>query len=168
MHSKNYDRRYYTLIDWVLGQQQPPLYGRNITKRRKTLYNQSINQWTTAVLFDPTDGSVARGLGQQILSRGKLNCCCPRNHSITDLLYTFIFRNRLLLLDVWKILMMLSIQQSEILDNGIIDHCADVKITWLVEPMKIRQSVNSSIAGNKSTNCWPVKRTVMQRIGIFL
>ena len=38
-------------------------------------------------------------------------------------------------------------------------HC-DVNITWLKEPMKIRPSVNSSIAGNRSTNCWPVNRTV--------
>ena len=38
-------------------------------------------------------------------------------------------------------------------------HC-DVNIMWLIEPMKIRPSVNSSIAGNRSMNCWPVNRTV--------
>ena len=43
-----------------------------------------------------------------------------------------------------------------------------MKITWLIEPMKIRPSVNSSIASNRSMNCWPVNRTVLQRIGIFL
>ena len=46
-------------------------------------------------------------------------------------------------------------------------HC-DVNITWLIEPMKIRPSVNSTIAGNRSMNCWPVNRTVMQLIGILL
>ena len=38
-------------------------------------------------------------------------------------------------------------------------HC-DVNIMWLIEPIKIRPSVNSSIAGNRSMNCWPVNRTV--------
>ena len=33
--------------------------------------------------------------------------------------------------------------------------------------MKIRSSVNSSIVGNRSMSCWPVNRTVMQRIEIF-
>ena len=46
-------------------------------------------------------------------------------------------------------------------------HCY-VNITWLIEPMKIRPSVNSSIAGNRSINCWPVNRTVSQLIGILL
>ena len=46
-------------------------------------------------------------------------------------------------------------------------HC-DVNITWLIEPMKIRPSVNSSTAGNRSMNCWLVNRTVMQLIGILL
>ena len=32
----------------------------------------------------------------------------------------------------------------------------DVYITWLIEPMKIKRSVNSSIAGNRSMNRWPV------------
>ena len=36
-------------------------------------------------------------------------------------------------------------------------HC-DVNITLLDEPMKIRPSVNSSIAGN--IVCWPINRTV--------
>ena len=39
----------------------------------------------------------------------------------------------------------------------------DVNITWLIEPMKIKPSVNSSIADNRSMNCWPVNRTVLQR-----
>ena len=38
-------------------------------------------------------------------------------------------------------------------------HC-DVNIMWLIEQMKIRPSVNSSIAGNRSMNCWPVNRSV--------
>ena len=46
-------------------------------------------------------------------------------------------------------------------------HC-DVNITWLIEPMKRRPSVNSSIAGNRCMNCWPVNRTVLQLIGILL
>ena len=46
-------------------------------------------------------------------------------------------------------------------------HCY-VNITWLIEPMKIRPSVNSSIALNRSINCWPVNRTVLQLIGILL
>ena len=46
-------------------------------------------------------------------------------------------------------------------------HC-DVNMTWLIEPMKIRPSVNSSIAGNRSMNCWPVNRTVLQLVGILL
>ena len=47
----------------------------------------------------------------------------------------------------------------------------DVNISWLIEPMKTRPSVNSSIAGNSSMNCWVVNRTVMHienRIEIFL
>ena len=44
----------------------------------------------------------------------------------------------------------------------------DVNTMWLIEPMKIRPSVNSPIAGNRSINCWPVNRTVLQRKGIFL
>ena len=46
-------------------------------------------------------------------------------------------------------------------------HC-DVKITWLREPMKIRPLVNSSIAGNRSMNCWPVNRWVLHLVGILL
>ena len=33
-------------------------------------------------------------------------------------------------------------------------HCY-INITWLIEPMKIMPSGNSSIAGNRSINCWP-------------
>ena len=36
----------------------------------------------------------------------------------------------------------------------------DVNITWLIEPMKIKPSVNSSITDNRSKNCWPENRTV--------
>ena len=48
-------------------------------------------------------------------------------------------------------------------------HCflllyCDVKMTWFVELMKIRSSVNSSIAANGSMNCWPLNSTVMQQI----
>ena len=32
-------------------------------------------------------------------------------------------------------------------------HC-DVNIMWLIEPMKIRSSVNNMIASNRSMNCW--------------
>ena len=46
-------------------------------------------------------------------------------------------------------------------------HC-DVNITRLRKPMKIRPSVNSSIAGNRSMNCWPVNRPVLQLVGISL
>ena len=46
-------------------------------------------------------------------------------------------------------------------------HC-DVNITWHIEPMKIRPSVNSSTASNRSMNCWPLNRTVMQLIEILL
>ena len=35
----------------------------------------------------------------------------------------------------------------------------DVNIMWLIEQMKIRPSVNSSIAGNRSMNCW---RSIVQ------
>ena len=42
-------------------------------------------------------------------------------------------------------------------------HCY-VNITWLREPMKIRPSVNS----NRSMNCWPVNRSVLQLVGILL
>ena len=34
--------------------------------------------------------------------------------------------------------------------------------------MKITPSVNSSIAGNWSMNCWPVNRSVLQVVGILL
>ena len=33
--------------------------------------------------------------------------------------------------------------------------------------MKITPSVNSSIASNTSINCWPINRTVMQRMGFY-
>ena len=46
-------------------------------------------------------------------------------------------------------------------------HC-DVNITWLREPRKIRPSVNSSIAGNRSLNCWPVNRSLLQLVRILL
>ena len=42
-----------------------------------------------------------------------------------------------------------------------------VMIMWLVELMKIRPSVNSLIAGNRSMNCWPVNRIMLQRVGNF-
>ena len=45
-------------------------------------------------------------------------------------------------------------------------HC-DVNM-WLREPTKIRPSVNSSIAGNRSMNCWPVNRSVLQLVGILM
>ena len=44
----------------------------------------------------------------------------------------------------------------------------DVNITWFREPMKTRQSVNSSIVGNRSMNCWPFNRSVLQLVEILL
>ena len=57
------------------------------------LYSYWLGSRTTAVLFDPRMDllSEATGWGQQICSRVKQNCCCPRSQSITVLLYTFIF-----------------------------------------------------------------------------
>ena len=46
-------------------------------------------------------------------------------------------------------------------------HC-DFSIMLLIEPMKIRLSVNSQIADNRLMNCWPINRTVLQLIGILL
>ena len=46
--------------------------------------------------------------------------------------------------------------------------CHDHVTCWTYEPMKIRPSVNSLIAGNISMNCWPVNRIMLQRVGIFL
>ena len=44
----------------------------------------------------------------------------------------------------------------------------DFNITLLIEPRKIRPSVDKSIAGNRSMNCLLVNRKVLQRLGIFL
>ena len=40
-------------------------------------------------------------------------------------------------------------------------------MTWLVKPMKITPSFNILIASNTSINCWPINRTVMQRMGFY-
>ena len=64
---QDYNSQYYTVIDRVRGQQQGFFYPR------------------TDLLPE------AAGWGQQIRSRVKQNCCCPRTQSITLLLYTFIF-----------------------------------------------------------------------------
>ena len=89
-------------------------------------------------LFDsrPDLLSEAGGWRQQIRSRVKQNCCCPRNHSITDLLYTFIFSKL---------------------------SYFDAMIIWFGEPMKKKRlSVNSSILGNRSMNSFTGDRSIEQ------
>ena len=56
------------------------------------IYSYWLGSRTTAVLCDPRTDLLpaAAGWGQQIRSRVKQNCCCPRSQSITVLLYTFI------------------------------------------------------------------------------
>ena len=134
---------------------------------KSIVYSYWLGSRTTAVLFDLRTDLLAKatGWGQQLCLRVKQSFCCPRNQSISDLLYTFIFSKLSYFLDFWKILIMIFIQQLLILI--LLTSTADIKITWPVEPMKIRQLVNSSIEGKRSTNCWPVNRTVMQQIGIL-
>ena len=110
----------------------------------------------------------ACGFPQQINSRVKQNYWCLRSQSITVLLYTFIFSKKnyihsfhshfnILVRQVWESCSLTSW------------HC-DINIKWLIEPMKIRPSINSSIVGNRSINCWLFNRTVLQLpvIGILL
>ena len=119
---------YYTVIDWVRGQQQ----------------------------FSLTRGRIC-GFGQQIRSKVKQNCCCPRSQSITVLLYTFIFKKKIFTFSTHIYpLDILNILVRQVRESW---HC-DFNIMWLREPMKIRPSVNSSIAGNRSMNCWPVNSLV--------
>ena len=127
------------------------------------VYSYWLGSWTTAVLFDARTDLLpsARGFGQQIRFRVKQNCCCPRSQSITVLLYTIIF------FKFFYSLFPLTSRPSSQRIWKTPRHC-NVNITWLIEPMKIRSSVNSSIAGNRSMNCWPVNRTVLQPIGILL
>ena len=56
------------------------------------IYSYWLGSRTTAVLFDTRTDLLpeAAAWGQQICSRVKQNCCCPRSQSITVLLYTFI------------------------------------------------------------------------------
>ena len=119
----------------------------------------------------PENGSVAEatGWGPQICSRVKQNCCCPRSQSRTVLLYTIIFF-KIFLFTLFTHLSIRCLQHPGPSSQRIWKtpwHC-DINITWLIEPMKIRPSVNSSIAGNRWMNCWPVNRTVLQPIGILL
>ena len=121
-------------------------------------------------MFDPRTDLLpeAAGWGQQIRSRVKQNCCCPRSQSITVLLYTFIFSK--FSYSLFPLTYPLYVFQYPLLSSLKIwttpQHC-DINIMWLIESMKIRPSVNSLIAGNRSMNCWPVSRTVLQQIGIF-
>ena len=54
------------------------------------IYNYWLGSRTTAVLFHPRTDLLpeAAGWGQQIRSRVKQNCCCPRSQSITVLFNT--------------------------------------------------------------------------------
>ena len=52
--------------------------------------------------------------------------------------------------------------------NWMTPRHSEVNITWLIKQMKIRPSVNNSIAGDKLMNCWRINRTVLQLIGISL
>ena len=69
---------------------------------RNTIWKRTRNAWLAQgkhkeqyTVIDWVRGqqqlSEAAGWGQQIRSRVKQNCCCPRTQSITVLLYTFIF-----------------------------------------------------------------------------
>ena len=125
------------------------------------LYSYWLGSRTRTVLFDPRTN---------LCTRVKQNCRCPRSQSINVLLYTFIFPNFLIhsfhaltyQLDIFYIL----VRQVENLDDASTLWRQYIK--WLIEPMKIRLSFSISIAGNRSTNCWPVNRTVLQLIGIWL
>ena len=135
-------------------------------------FSLSLNSIQLLTGFEDNSSFVwpeAAGWGQQIHSRVKQNYCCPSSQSITVLLYTFIFKIKIINFSHSHI----SIRcfkyphPSSSRRGTTFWHC-DVNITWLREPMKIRPLVNSSIAGNRSMNCWPVNRSVLQLVGIFL
>ena len=129
------------------------------------VYNYWLGSRTTAVLFDPKTDMLPEvaGWGQQICLRVKQNCCCLRSQFETVFLYTFIFSKFsysvfpfAYQLDVFNIL----VHKSKIWT--MLWHC-DVNITLLIEPMKIRPSINSSIEGNNISdyyNVWIYKYSI--------
>ena len=58
-----------------------------------SIYSFWLGSKTTAVSFDPRTDLLTKAAwwGQQIRSRNKQNCFCPRSQSIIVLLYTYIF-----------------------------------------------------------------------------
>ena len=132
-----------------------------------------LSSRTTAIMFDPRTYLLpeAAGWGQQIRSRVKQNCCFPRNQSITVLLYTFVFSTKLY--SIFPLTYPLLFRRFQYprpssLRIGTTSWLCGVNITWLIEPMKIRPWVNSSIAGNRSLNCWTVNRKLLQLLVILL
>ena len=131
--------------------------------QRATIYSNWLGSRTTVILFDPRTDLLpeAAGRGQQISSRVKQNCCCPRSQSINRFVIHLYFVQNFRIHSHY----MFAIYRPRIWMMP--RHC-DVNITWNIEIMKIRPSVNSSIAGNRLTNCWPVNRIVLQLIRILL
>ena len=108
--------------------------------------NPDIHYTVIDWMFDPRMDLLpeAAGWGQQIRSRVKQNCCCTRSKPRTVLLYTFIFQK--FSYSLFPLTYPLDGFNSQRIWTTP-RHC-DVTITWLIEPMEIRPSVNSSIAGS--------------------
>ena len=98
----------------------------------------------------------------------KLRCCYPRTQSKTVLLYTFILSTKTITLSTHISIRCFQYPRSSSPRIGTTSWHCDVNITLHIEPMKMRPSVNSSIAGNRSMNCWPVYISVLHLIGMLL
>ena len=123
-----------------------------------TLYSYWLGSRTTAVLFDPRTDPF-EGQTKLLLSEEPVyNCFVIHLHFFLNIHF---FHSHI------SIRCFKYPRPSSPRIGTTFWHC-DVNITWLREPMKIRPSVNSSIAGNRSMNCWPVNRTVLQLLGILL
>ena len=134
------------------------------------IYSYWLGSRTIAVLFDPRMDLLpeAAGWGQQIRSSVNHNCCCPRSQSITVLLYTIISKKIIHFFHSHIFIRCFEYPRPSSPRIGTTFWHCEVNITWLREPMKIRPWVNSSVAGNRSMNCWPVNGSVLQLVGILL
>ena len=69
-----------------------------ISKYAMTAYSYWLDSRTTTVLFELRTDLLPEAAGwvQQIRTRVKQNGCCPRSQSVTPLLYTLIFFNKII------------------------------------------------------------------------
>ena len=134
--SECFNNEYYTVIDWVRGQQQFCL-----TQER------SVAQSCRLRATDPFEGQTKLLLFEKPV----YNCFVIHLHFFKIFLFTLFTHISIRCFQYPRP------SRPRIWMTPWICY---VNITWLIEPMKIRPWVNSSIAGNRSINCWPVNRTV--------